>query len=368
MKNNKLSLSLILIPLLLFFSCKKEAIPPIDNVEEEPCWQLHPEIELDRRLLIQSYATEDNLFLLSHNYFLKMDEQGLVQEQFISEEGNYSLYDYPMLNDKIFAIGLDVFNLGKINIYSSSNPAIFTTIDIKAIDSTVIEINYFSGNGMVINDSNKLLFSVGKEYVQGVPDPYLYLWMFDVMIEDNLLTIEFDQEIKIEIPGTSNTLTEKSVSGLSVFDNEFYCSITRPVTTFKINNEGEYEELFPLRHAKIFSRNDTLFALGHIATCDIGYAIKPPNANWTTYSLGLYDGCWGQFYQVNDQFIMVIRDQLWVIKVDPNSIREIKELDASCIQSTSIRSLVNFKDKIYLATHEGLYFKKLEAFFTYKEE
>jgi hypothetical protein len=366
MKTNQLAL--FFIPLFLFFSCKKESIPPINDVEENPCWQLHPDIELDRRLLIQSYATEDHLFLLSNNYFLKMDETGLVEEHFISEEGNLSLYDYPMLNDKLFAVGFDGYFLEKLKIYSSRNLEVFTTIDLKAIDSTFTEINYFSGNGMVVNDSNKLLFSVKKQYVQGASEPNLYLWMFDVIMEDDALTIEFDQEIKIEIPGTSNLTGEKSVSELRVFENEFYCSIKSPTATFKINNQGEYKELFPLRHAKVFSRNDTLIALGHVGGCDVGYAIKPPNDNWTTYSLGLNDGCWGSFYKVNDQFIMVNQDQLWVIKVDPNSFREIKELDASCIQSTSIRSLVNFKDRIYLATHEGLYVKKLEDFFIYKEE
>jgi hypothetical protein len=366
MKTNKLSL--FFIPLFLFYSCKQEAIPPIDIVEEESCWQLHLDIELDRRLLIQSYATEDDLFLLSHNYFLKMDETGLVEEKFISEEGNYSLYDYPMLNHKLFAIGFGIYFLEKIKIYSSENPDVFVTIDLKAIDSTFTEINYISRNGMVVNDDNKLLFSVKKQYVGGVSEPNLYLWMFDFSFENNALTIEFDKEIKIEISGTSNLAGEKSVTEFSVFENEFYCSIARPAITFKINSQGEYEELFPLQSAKVFSRNDTLIALGHVSGCNIGYAIKPPQDDWTTYSLGGFTGCWGKFYQINNQFVMVKADEIWVIKVDPNSIFDIKELDVSCIQSTSIRSLVNFKDKIYLATHEGLYFKKQEDFFIYKEE
>lgn len=364
-------LALFFISILFLFSCKKELSTDIlEESIEPPCWELHPDIELDRRLLIQGFANEDHLFLLSNNYFLKMDETGLLQEKFISEEGNISLFNYPMLNEKLFAMGFDLYSVEKLTIYSTANPEIFTNIDLKSIDSTFNEINYFSGNGMAANDSNKLLFSVSKKYIQGVSDPYLYFWMFDVTLESDVLSIEFDKEIKIEIPGTSNTLTEKSVTELTVFENEFYCSINRPDKTYKINSEGDFEELFPMRDAKIFERNDTLFALGHVSGCDIGYAIKPsPTVNWETYSLGVYDGCWGTFYQIKDKFIMVNRYQFWEVEINHSESRfDFKELDGNCIQETSFRSLTHFKDKIYIATHEGLYFKSLDDFFIYKEE
>lgn len=345
-------------------------MPKPDETPEKPLWELHPALKLDRRLLIQSFTTDEFIYLLSNNYFLKMDENNLLEEHFISESGNISLFDYPMLNEQLFAVGLDVYHLNQLEIFSTQNPEISTAIDLFAIDSTFEEINYFWGNGMCVNADNKLLFSVSKKYDPDVFDPYLYFWMFDFVLEQDHLTIEFDKEIKIEFPEVSNTYGVKSITEILVFDNEFYCSINTPTTTYKIDSEGAYEELFPLRDSRIFSKNDTLFALGHTREYEIGYAIKPPFGNsWETYSLGVFDGGSGKFYQVNGQFIMVKSNQFWELKIShSDQTFSFKEIDREGLPPISIRSLFEFKNKVYLVTPEGLFYKKLEDFFTYKEK
>lgn len=360
----------LFIFLFSFASCRKDNLSLLAETDKNPCWELHPEVELDRRLLIYGLAKGDFIYLLSNNYFLKMDESGLLEDRFISELGNISLYDYPMLNDKLFAIGLDRYSLEKLEIFSTQNPSISGTIDPHAIDSNFQKINYFSGNGMCVNDDNKLLFSVRKKFIPDAPDPYLYFWMFDFILENDKLIFEFDKEIKIEIPGSGNTSDQKVVSEMVVFENEFYCSIMSPSKTYKINTEGKHKELFPLRDVKIFELNDTLFALGHTRECNIAYAIKPPQSDsWDAYSLGEYTGCSSNFYQIDKRFIIVRNNQLWELKINhSNWSFEILELDENCLQSTSIRSMFEFKDKVYLATPEGLYLKGREDFFIYKEE
>ncbi len=364
-----------LLPLLflsVFFclSCEKNKLPTPNEIDEKPCWQLHPEVTLDRRLLIQSFTTEDFIYLLSHNYLLKMDENGLLEDHFISENGNFSLSKYPMLNDKLFAMGLFFYTLNKIEIFSTQHPGISTIIDPQSIDSSFQNINYFTGNGMNINDDNKLLFSVRKKYIQGVPDPNLYFWMFDCLIEDDHLTITFDKEIKIEIPGSGNISNQKLITNIFIFENDFYCSINAPVTTFKINSQGDYKELFPLRDTKIFKKNDTLFALGHTRECTYGYAIKAPqNQDWASYSLAAYDGCWGQFYQINDRFVSTKNEHIWELKINHSDLTyNIREIDGNCLQKSAIRRLFEFKDKVYLATLDGLYVKDLKYFFIYKDD
>lgn len=372
MKVNTSFLFLILSSsIFIFSSCEKDDTFLPEDIEETPCWELHPDIELDRRLLIQSFSTDDYLYLLSNNYFLKMDNTGLQQEYFISESGNLSLYDYPMLNEDLFAVGFDYYNLKYLQVYSTQNPEISFTIDLLAIDSTFKQINYFSGNGMSVNDSNKLLFSVNKNTSAGNSDPHIYFWMFDFEVDGNSLTIEFDKEIKIEIPGSGAIYGEKAVTEITAIDSDFYCSISFPNTTLKIGPAGDFEELFPLRDARLFTKNDTLFAIGHAFGCEVSYAIKPPQGNnWSSFSLGVNLGCWGDFYQINNRFVMVYNNnQFWEIIInDSEGTFEFKELDSSCIQLTSIRSIAQFKDKVYLSTHEGLYFKSIEDFFTYKEE
>jgi len=341
-----------------------------DEIVSIPCWELYPQIELDRRLLIQSFTTDDFIYLLSNNYFLKMDENGLLEDHLISESGNLSLSDYPMLNDKLFAIGFDRYNLESLEIFSTQNPNISSVIDLLAIDSSFQKINYFSGNGMCVNGSNKLLFSVYKEFVPDVPNPYLYFWMFDFTIENDNLTFEFDKEIKIEVPGSGGLIGEKGVTEMVVYENEFYCSTNNPVMTYKINSQGEYEALFPMRDARIFSRNDTLFALGHDLNCNINYSFKPPQNNyWETFMLGVYDGCWGKFYQIGRRFVVVNRDQFWELTINhSDAIFDIKELDGNCLQPSLIRSLFEFKDQTYFVTSDGLYFKDQKDFFIHKEE
>ncbi|KAA3634446.1 MAG: hypothetical protein DWQ02_11400 [Bacteroidetes bacterium] len=371
MKTNTYNWALaFFLTLILFSSCRKEEIPDIEDIPEAPCWELHPEIELDHRLLVQSFTTEDYIYLLSNNYFLKMDETGLLEEHFISEQGNLSLYDYPMLNDKIFAVGMDLYNLDTLEIFSTQNPDVSASIDLLSIDSTFVEINYFLGNGMCVNEDNKLLFSVRKNTDLGTSDPNLYFWMFDFTLDENNLIINFDKEVKIEISGSMSFYGSKVVSEMVVFENDFYCSIYNPSTTFRIDSEGSYEELFPLRDATIFSHNDTLFALGHFYDCDISYAVKDPQSSqWETLTFGVNDACWGRFYQIGGRFIMKNGNQLWELKINHSAgTYSLKELENNCVQKTSIRTVFKFQDKVYLCTPEGLYLKNFEDFFKYKEE
>jgi len=370
MKTSLSKLLFILLASVLFCpACEKNEILPTEEIIDPPSWERHSEIELDRRLLIQGFAANDAIYLLSHNYFLKLDESGLLEEHFISEAGNLSLFNYPMLNDRLFAIGLGLFNPKKIDIFSTDNPSTSASIDFLAIDSSFQKINHLSGNSMCVND-NKLLFSVDKKQIPGISDPNIYFWLFDYTLENDHLTLSFEKEIKIKIPGSGIIYGEKKLTEIQVFENEFYCSISNPAVTYRITPQGSYKELFPMRDAKIFSQHDTLFALGHLGDCNIGYAIKPPQSNeWESFSLGVNDGCWSHFYQINDRFIILINNQFWELTID-HSITgfDIKEMDNNGLQPTSIRSMLSFKDKVYLATHDGLFFKNQADFSNYKEE
>lgn len=355
------------IALLFFYSCKKDPVVPVGETPKKPTWMIHSDVELDRRLLIESFTTEDNLFLLSNNYWLKMNEQGLQKDHLISEEGNLSLYKKPMLNGDLFAIGLRPYHLAKAEIHVTQHPEIFATIDLFAIDSTFKKIHYFSGNGMAANGAGKLLFNV-KKYTD-ISDKNTYLWMFDYEIQNENLIVHFDQEIVINL-GVHNTEGAKAITELSTRGEDFYCSFTRPVRTYKINPQGEYEYLFPMRDAKIFTQNDTLFAIGQDNQCLVNYYIKvPQSTTWEGHNLNLYNGCWFRFYQVDKSFILLYRHQFWHLTVNhSNNTFTTKELDNTGLPTSSISSISYFKGKVYLATLDGLYWKNIDDFFIYKEE
>ena len=361
---------LILLSLLFFNSCKKteEIIDDTPLTIEKPCWNLHPDIELDRRLLIQSFTTDDHLYLLSNNYFLKMDENGLVEDFFISEEGNLSFYDYPMLNDKLFAVGLDVNGVEKFKFHSSQKPELFDFIDFKAIDSSFIKINYRNGNGLAVNSANKLLIPIRKEIADD--DGHTYLWMFDCVIEDDNLSIEFDQEVKILFGGAGLNFNSKIITEMSVIGEDFYCSFDNPNRTYKVNSQGQTKSIFPYRDAMFFERNDTIFSMMYNPNCSASYAFKTEQSlQWDIHSISYEDGCGSRFYMVDDQLVIARSRNIYHLKIDfKTNDFEWKELDQSCLGASNIRSISYFKNKVYMARLDGLYWKDKSDFFIYKED
>ena len=357
---------IFLLLLAGLLSCKPpEVIEPVPE-PEDITWELHPEIRLDRRLQIQAKATFDRLWLLGNNYLLSLDPQHqLVSDELVAPRGN-QLWYRSFLSESYFATELTskhVFELR--NNYVPEQKA---RIDLRALDPTIFEVNFYYNQPMAINSRGRLLVG-GKRYSgnlgagNGIP-----MFIFQTQQAADSIEVKLEQKFEIN-QGISNAAGSNYLTGVYAFGESFFFSNSE--NGFYQLQEGEEPELvLPLELVHMFRRNDTLFAMGYQVNFSFGMGFLPPgDTQWQFRSFGNLDNGFLRFDAIENRIITFRGSQIWEIVPDPSyTSLNIRELNNRGLDQVTIHDIEAFQGRVYLCTERGLFFLPINDFFTFKPE
>ena len=347
---------------LLLMQCqsRQEPVEPSGEADTQSSWQLHPEVRLDRRLQMHAQVAGDSLWLLGNNYLLCLDAgHRLVVDELVAPLGN-GLWNRSFLSKQFFATELD--GQHRFELRPNRDPSVAAQVDLRALDSSVQEINYGYNPPMAINDRGQLLVA-GRIFGNrtGIP-----LFLMQPSRAGDSLSVALIREIWLET-GYPDRVTNL-INGIYAFGDTFYFSMSRPSQFYRLLPGGEPEVLFPLSLAHVFWVHDTLTAIGYDRAFDLNwYHRSPGRGTWEGVNLGEFDNGFVRYEAVEDRVICYRRAQIW--ELTPNqafSQVNIQELNNRGLEQLTIHDVAVFQDRVYLCTSRGLYYQSLADFFTAK--
>lgn len=335
----------------LFSSCEKE------EVEKEYRWKKHENFVYTETAVLNSFATNDYLYMIGRSFYSLTDESNnsAVGGNVI----NYSLDGAFNVNYKMAINDLFYVNASNdyIAIVPTKNPT-FARTDLR-IPMNEKNFNYFelpyysSSNAICINSNNQ----VAIPYRSYSGNNYINYYLVDVKVTHN--SEDIIDTIKTR---TINFPNEYVV--MHNFSYKDYFIATLSDNTYKIYSNGTSRKISDNRFDKIFQKGDTLFGVNTRAELFIS---SDDGENWQKKFDLPSEFQILNYYLIDNQIIATHCAQLFHITIN-NQIMAIKEIDNDGLINNFITSVAKFKNKIYVTTLSGVYYRQAKDFFTYKEK
>ncbi len=349
---------LIFIGLIGLFGCEKETTI-IKEVEKEYNWKKHAGFNYDNVVQLNSFATSDGFYILGTDYFSNID-----QESSFYDTINYffsSFYLPVDLTTSIkFPISKDfiVLNTGikSICIGPTKSPFLnnYKYVNIERIDSSFREFDLiYSHNSecFAINNSRQVFipYLTKAGSVQGL--------LIDVDSVSSINYFEVDT-IKTKIIKFPDVLVYGLLS-LNCINDNFYLSTSED--TYRIDKEGNVENVIEQRIYKAFEFEGIIYAL-----CRNNVFLSSDNGKTfvTSYEIPS-DFLYVDYTRIGNKLIGYYRQQIFEIFPSINGIYGV-ELDNNGLENILITSISEFREKIFVTTFSGVYYKEKEDFFKEK--
>jgi len=116
----------------------------------------------------------------------------------------------------------------------------------------------------------------------------------------------------------------------------------------------------PFVTVDFFSHSDTLYAL------NAGHELyRSLDSGDTWQAITGFSTVQAQFFYVGDRLCAYAMYQLWDINI---AEQVIKELDNDGLEGNRIMSVHEIADRVYVNTQNGLFYRDVDDFFTYKPD
>jgi hypothetical protein len=356
---------LIIGSILAFASCEDDFNP---TGEYYTAWTPHPEVKYDYTALTNAHVTEDRLYLAGDNYFLTFDEEHNLINKFLFSEsaGNKGWFKRPTITDKIFGYRLyettnsNTFTRrveGRLQIHINENPSKTTVIDLNEVDTAQWYINSNKVNDFIVTKDNQLLipaFSGSGATIK------VAIFIFDIVIGQ---TIEYAFNRKIFMPAGATYLPQNE--GFVEQGDYIYFSSMRALYQIDISNNNALrvgENRFSFLYDVKISSDTTYLIASQGYTTIFSYTTKSGENGGIQIGFDNLYGDW-QFVNIGGELIGYYYQAIGQFSLDfQKNYIDIKNLQDEDLEG-GIYKMIAFKDRVYCATINGLFFKKIDNFF-----
>lgn len=362
--------------IIMLAACRddKNIVPPevpvsIDS-SQLGAWERHPEVKGDNFITRKLFVDKNKLFCVGGSHFMSFDATHKMLQSYKFSDidiNDFSIRE-PYINNQYFVYSDPFYNPKFVKIHLVANPSVSATINVSDIDSTYQRVFYETGQPCTIMNDKLILPSVR------------WVRRNDPIKGDSLVTIDYFH-IYI-LSHTDSKIDYKYEKTITVNDRRGYVSIGNIFSFYTDNSNfyylqyglkkvnlatGSYNfEENPLRYGTFGFKNDTLWGLG--TTQNLGTQITFKIDVWNTSSLGnLGDGGAFKWYFLDNKHIVGVfmGRQIFELVVDLKSNKfSLTELLSS--GTRNINDIAIFKDRVYLASNDGLFYKSVNSFFTRK--
>jgi hypothetical protein len=373
---------LIILIAFVFVACEKETI--IKEVEKEYSWKTHPNFLYENAAQMNSYSTDQYLYFNGLYKFAAFGTNSFGADFYDPITGvtmnNYfhwtqsqpPQYKFPISNN--FFIQYQVANSSfspKDRLWFApsmnatwANSAI--SFSIKDIDPTYIQmafIPFWRGECIAINNNDQALIPYYGSS-PGSTHPNLRLALVDIKVSTNDLFTAIDT-LKTKIIKLYNLNQDQAILVQSLGNDFFFTTNTK---TYRINSEGIIAGIYDYHFYDLIEKQDTAYMTG--------YDFELMQREWS-YSVNNGE-TWNKVLKVTDEYeqlnyvvidnriIAYWRAQLFEFKTSLDGV-EIVELDNDGLEGKQITSIAKYKDKVFVSSLSGVFYKNLEDLWIPKE-
>jgi len=363
----KLTFYLLIFAIIIFASCEREIIEKEIEIEIEKqfSWQLDSRFLHDSKIQLNSYTDDENLHTLGVKYFstLKPNRFDTSKQYFEHAliSSDYTMnYKWP-ISSRLF---VDIEN-SFVRFHASRDPVFHNGkfyLSMKDFDSLYTNIQmpkYFNGDALGLNNQLQCLIPYSR-----------YIDESRTSINNNMYFALIDLELYNENPDLIDTLSSyrftidqtspyyQYLVSITTIDKNFFITYTNK--TFKVTSDRQVTEVFNEPIFRIIKLDNTLFGI----TDDALYKSDDQGNSWHKIS-AVQSFMSDIHYKVIDNEVFgFYYSQLFKIDFGKN---EIKEIVNDGLEGHRITSICKFKDKIYVTTFSGVFYKEWEKFLTFKE-
>ncbi len=375
----------IISAVITLASCKKDpsipvvAIPKTSTVNDS-IWVLDSTVTLDRKILLASNSFGTQLYLLGNNYLVTIDSTTHTTSSTLVSASDIGVFSKPVLtplfysylssNDSTVVVGLNQF------------PNVSVSINVLDSDTNIHFIcsNSTTGPLVAINDLNQLIIPVQLSANADNTPTYQAFAIYNInaSIGSSSLSVSFKGVIQNLMDTVSawqgHGHAEPPFVFVQAMDDNFYYSSVYQGITYKIDVSGNFTKLFNGELLNFVYVNDTLNALGSYSPLtgnyysELQWFMNYPATNvWIEYNFNISPDYRTGYAVVQNKVIAYRLGQIWEVVINKStSSVQFKELDNSTISTNYINSVIAFDNKVYVTTIDGLFYKPINKFFTYK--
>jgi hypothetical protein len=361
---------------LSLLACRPTPIDPI-VIEPKPVeWQSFQGLKGDNYSIVKFFATPQKLLIFGDNYLMEVDSaHRIVREEKFSERRITNYYGKIETNGAFFTHFDENTNYNfanKITVRSVASPQTKLEIDISQIDTNYRSVaTGIYGTPGILTQDNRLFLPVAygpKRY--DVTDAVCRFLVYKIQMVGN--TIQAIREpayisVDLTVPGLSKTLFLSTLVLPKPTDNYFYFSA---YASYRMDTRtGRYEQILDSYDTQFCYRNDTLWSFGsNVRNNAFTFAfLTPRQTDWVSFTSNVnrQSATW---FPIEKQIIGLYASSylaLFTPQLDSNKF-QIRTLADNNIPV--IRDMVLFKDRVYLATTQGLVFKPFNDFIVFPKE
>lgn len=353
----KQSLFLFFVLIVLVSCSKDDELEPISNeFNYFTEWSSHPDVNFDKIYLQNGFATDDRLYVVGNNYFLTFDENHqLVDEYLISEAGiNIGSTNIPTITEKVFGYKSDGRFSPSLTLHLNENPSVQTTIDIHAVDTNFVGIITRLNNHFVITDDDILIIPGVEQIVNNTS--LLAFHFFQLNITDTSIEYNYIKKVNYTVPVSFFEF-------FNVFLNEEFLYFGY-FATFRLNLETDIiTEVSAIQNPYPVQVQDTFFIVGSTLNSRLSFDFLINDSQISINTADYFDNNYLRFTSIDDVIIGYRAGMVKMFQINGNQIfiRSINNLDI--FGRVTIDKIVEFQNRVYLITHNGLYSKELKEFF-----
>lgn len=346
-------------------ACTREKTPEPDCTKEAAgqnnSWKVHPDFTLNNKCMYNSLATGDSLFLYGPAVIAQLDTNHQVQT--FSANWYYSFLKQPINKDFFVEVSKPsqgiALKVTKSPVWSGSQwtprfPVVDTSFRRLAIDwiGNLDEV-------VAINDQNQLLIPAYTRDAGMYERLAFYLIGVRLNSEEtSYARVESTSFKKFFLNGPE--YVNNGVLAIKSYYGKFF--VCGDETTFLVRPDGTYKNVINTRAEKFFLHNNSLYAIAWRQV----YRSDDQGENWVqVYNLS--NDFYGHTFNLDDQAFFFLDDKIVLIQIDGNGISS-RELVNEGLAGNQITSVCRFKDRVYVTTLSGVFYKPYQAFLTFKPE
>ncbi|MBC8527795.1 MAG: hypothetical protein ISS28_03485 [Candidatus Cloacimonetes bacterium] len=332
-----------------------------ETVIEEPSWKSDSYFLYNDKIILNSYATQDELFVLAFSLFTIFDYTSENPVYSRLESLTSSMNYKPIISDQITAFSNDpqtaiVFKLNG-RFQPTGEYIYLSQIDSIFVNNGKLGANFYTEPIGAFSNNNQFL----TMFMDNDHNPYFAL--IDYIFDDNTYS-------GIQVTSAQSILIEDwillCIEDIESFGNRFFVAThgmgdSKP--NFLVYPSGYYEEI-DIRYygVEFFSYRDIVYLL--ISDNNL-YCSHDLGENWELVGTFYPAHLSPRFFEINGKLCVYIYSQIWEFDIDN---AEVRELDNWGLEGNEITSINEFNDKVYITTLSGLFYRDVEEFFTYKED
>lgn len=360
---------------ILISSCKKDA--PIyeksaENDVEENIWVPVSSLKFGDKNILRARHTDRYIALATATNLVLLNDSLEPEKSFKTEYNSHSLYVKPHISNKavIYASSMPTKQL---HIFSLANTVTQYDFDISTFDTTIKNLAFVGREVPVcINNNGKMLVVATEEPWNRsghLRSGYIHFLIFQLELNNDVWIPKFEkQEIYIKDTSEAFAKTSISISNINTDGRDFYVSMRGNYNeTLQVTENAEVSAAYPMYSSYFLPVKDSTHILG-FNRFNISWGYITNNTGYNVVDLNWQDLGFFRFAAIDNKVIAYYNHQMFLISLDRKMGRYYTtEIDNKGLPFlTTINDILVVDDKVFIATINGAYTKKLENFFTPK--